>query len=141
MMMAIIIVVLLFFTFIIVCVYFVFNHYRSNNGGNHCRTHAFQTGGCDDCFPDPNFPVDDDDDFTRNGLTVAVYVCLFLGFRLIDSLRNVYDTTISTDTSNTANTFTTIGSLFKCNFFLMNSDIIGSPPLKHEIVTNHCSSY
>jgi len=55
------------------CVCFFFNNYCGiSDVGNRCRLiHASQTGGCDDGFPDPNFPVDDDD-FTRRGLTVAV---------------------------------------------------------------------
>jgi len=93
--------------------------------------YAPQTGGCDDCFPDPNFPVDDDEDFTRSGLTVAVYDGLLFGLRFSDSRRTVYDTITSTDTNKTANTLTTTGSLFKCNFCLINSDNVCSPPLKH----------
>lgn len=86
-----------------------------------------QTGGCDDCFPEPNFDVED---FTRNGLTVAVYDDLLFGLRLIDSLRTVYETIMSTAINKTANTFTITGSLFKCNFCLINTDISESPPLK-----------
>lgn len=88
-----------------------------------------QTGGCEDCFPDPNFA---EDDLTRNGLTVAVYEDLLFGLRLIDSRRIVYETTTSTETKSTANTLMTTGSLFKCNFCLTNSDIVGLPTvLKH----------
>jgi len=89
-----------------------------------------QTGGCEDCFPDPNFAVDD---LTRNGLTVAVYEDLLFGLRLIDSRRIVYETTTSTETKSTANTLMTTGSLFECNFCLTNSDIVGLPTvLKHD---------
>lgn len=97
-------------------------------------TNASQTGGCDDGFPDPNFPVDDDEDFMRKGLTVPGYNDLLLGLRLRDSRRTVYDTITSTDTSKTANMLTTTGSLFKRNFCLINSDIIGSPLLKHDMM-------
>lgn len=99
-----------------------------------CYTNASQTGGCDDCFPDPNFPVDDDEDFMRKGLTVPGYNDLLLGLRLSDSRRTVYDTITSTDTSKTASILTTTGSLFKRNFCLINSDIIGSPLLKHDMI-------
>lgn len=99
-------------------------------GRNCFRTYTSQTGGCEDCFPDPNFVVDD---LTRNGLTVAVYGDLLFGFRLIDSRRTVYETTINTKTNKIANTFTTTGSLLKYNFCLTNSDIVGLPAaLKHD---------
>lgn len=118
-------------TFVINCILFVLNIEVMAEVVAEWRVFAPQTGGCDDCFPDPNFPVDDDEDFMRSGLTVAVYDGLLLGLRLSDSRRIVYDTITSTDTSKTANTLTTTGSLFKCNFCLINSDIACLPSLKH----------
>lgn len=122
-------------TFVIInnCICFCYIYiYRNTYIGRNCfRTYTFQTGGCDNCFPDPpNFAVDD---LTRNGLTVAVYEDLLFGLLLIDSRRIVYETTTNTETNNTANTFTTNGSLFMCNFCLTNSDIIELPvALKHD---------
>lgn len=128
----------IFFFFIVYLILFNMYIYNRSDGWKLLLRDAKtpQTGSCDCCFPDVNFPVDeDDDDFPRSGLTVAVYDGLLLGLRLIDSRRTVYDTITSTDTSKTANTFITIGSLFKFNLCLINSDIVGSPPLKHVITT------
>lgn len=96
-----------------------------------CVMYIPQTGGCDDCFPDPSFPVDDDEDFMRSGLTVAVYDGLLLGLRFSDSRRTMYDTTINADTSKTDSTLITTGSLFLYNFCLINSDNVCLPSLKH----------